>query len=345
MKKAKGVFLAGVLALALAGHAQAACDLQKVVAMPVQSDGNLLTVDGSLDGHKMKFLIDTALSRSLVLAPAAEAMGLPVTDSREAWVKAQNLGKSVGDTTVGQMVVGLLGMKNIRLLVVGQRTDLGGKDVVAVFGRDFLSQFDVEIDLAKNMLTLYSPQPAACKDANLAFWSDKYNVAAMGKNDLLAAQVNGEEVKAVLDSGERYSTLSTRVAQRAGITKDSDAKVTPEHLPTDVISLSYEMGIYQRTANLQQSGETQTGGEIRKAPDAWQGQFDSFTLDQEVVKNGSLRYQRFPEAKSNTGSFVDRETAAQELMLGVDFLRAHHVLVSYSQKRVYFTYVGGPAFQ
>jgi predicted aspartyl protease len=335
----------GALALAVLGRAEAACDLQKVVAMPVQSDNNQLTLAGSLDGHPVRFLVDTALPRSLVLAPAAEQMGLPVTDSRESWVKAQNLGSSVGDTTVGQMVVGQLGLKNIRIMVIGQRPDLGAKDLVAVFGRDFLGQFDVEIDLDKNLLTFYAPQPAACKDTNLAYWSDKYNVVAMGKNDLLTAQVNGEQVNTVLDSGEPYSTLTTRAAQRVGVSRDADAKLAPEKLPTDVISLSYEMGIYKRTANVTQNGETQMGTEIRRIPDVWQGKFDSFALDQESIKGGSLRYQRFPEFKSTTGSFVDREGAAQELLLGVDFLRAHHVLVSYSQKKIYFSYAGGPAFQ
>jgi len=335
----------GALALAIVGRAEAACDLQKVVAMPVQSDNNRITVSGSLDGHPVQFLIDTALEHSLVLAPAAEQMGLPVTDTRESWVKAQNLGKSVGDTTIGQMVVGLLGLKNIRILVIGQRSDLGAKDVVAVFGRDFLSQFDVEIDLDKNSLTLYAPQPAACKDANLAYWSDKYNVVDMGKNDLFTAQVNGEDVKAVLDSGAPYSTLTTRAAERVGLSRGADAKLPADRLPTDVISLSYEMGIYHRTANVQQNGETQMGAEIRRIPDVWQGRFDSFALDQESIKGGSLRYQRFPEFKSTTGSFVDREGPVQDLLLGADFLRAHHVLVSYSQKKIYFSYVGGVAFQ
>jgi predicted aspartyl protease len=336
---------AGVMALGLLGRAEAGCDLEKVVAMPVRSDDNLLTVNGSLDGHKMRFLIDTALSRTLVLAPAAEEMGLAVIDSRESWVKAQNLTKPVGDTTVGQMVVGLLGLKNIRMMVVGQRPDLGGKDLVAVFGRDFLGQFDVEIDLAKNTLTLYQPQPVACKDANLAYWSDKYNVVSLGKNDLFTAQVNGEEVKAVLDTGAPYSTLTTRAAQRAGIVRDADAKVDSERLPTDVISLTYEMGIYQRTTNVVRDGESQIGSEIRRAPEVWRGKFDSISLDQEVMRGGSLRYQRFPEFKSTTGSFVDRETSPQELLIGVDFLKAHHVLVSYSQKKIYFTYGGGAAFE
>jgi len=33
------------------------------------------------------------------------------------------------------------------------------------------------------------------------------------------------------------------------------------------------------------------------------------------------------------------------MLLGADFLRAHRVLVAHSQGKIYFTYIGGPAFQ
>jgi hypothetical protein len=32
------------------------------------------------------------------------------------------------------------------------------------------------------------------------------------------------------------------------------------------------------------------------------------------------------------------------MLLGADFLRAHRVLVSHSQRKIYFTYLGGPMF-
>jgi len=34
----------------------------------------------------------------------------------------------------------------------------------------------------------------------------------------------------------------------------------------------------------------------------------------------------------------------QPMLLGADFLRAHRTLVSHSQRKMYFTYVGGPVF-
>ena len=33
------------------------------------------------------------------------------------------------------------------------------------------------------------------------------------------------------------------------------------------------------------------------------------------------------------------------MMLGADFLRSHRLLVAHSQRKVYFTYAGGPVFQ
>jgi hypothetical protein len=33
------------------------------------------------------------------------------------------------------------------------------------------------------------------------------------------------------------------------------------------------------------------------------------------------------------------------MLLGADFLRAHRVYVAHSQRRMYFTYEGGPVFQ
>ena len=32
------------------------------------------------------------------------------------------------------------------------------------------------------------------------------------------------------------------------------------------------------------------------------------------------------------------------MLLGYDFLRSHRVLVAHSQRRIYFTYNGGPVF-
>jgi len=47
-----------------------------------------------------------------------------------------------------------------------------------------------------------------------------------------------------------------------------------------------------------------------------------------------------------TGSHIRyRVGTPAGMLLGVDFLKAHRVLVAHSQRKIYFTYVGGPVFE
>ena len=49
---------------------------------------------------------------------------------------------------------------------------------------------------------------------------------------------------------------------------------------------------------------------------------------------------------TEVGSRVSRNVVQEQpMLLGLDFLRAHRVLVAHSQRKLYFTYVGGPVFQ
>jgi hypothetical protein len=55
-----------------------------------------------------------------------------------------------------------------------------------------------------------------------------------------------------------------------------------------------------------------------------------------------FRDATFRPAGSRLSRKVDE---LQPMLLGDDFLRAHRVLVSHSQRKIYFTYAGGPVFQ
>lgn len=57
---------------------------------------------------------------------------------------------------------------------------------------------------------------------------------------------------------------------------------------------------------------------------------ETFALGDELVRNPTLR---------------TADLGYRDILLGLDFLRAHRVLVSNSQGRVYFTYAGGRVFQ
>jgi tetratricopeptide (TPR) repeat protein len=60
--------------------------------------------------------------------------------------------------------------------------------------------------------------------------------------------------------------------------------------------------------------------------------FTSFEIGDESIKNTQLRVG-------------DIDLHSSDMLLGADFFLSHHILISNSQKKVYFTYSGGPVFR
>jgi len=200
-------------------------------------------------------------------------------------------------------------------------------DAAAVLlGYDFLRKFDVEFDLAHNVVRLY--QPKECNGALAAAWATESRlneveiepIDEVSPQIVLTVRINGQPVQALLDSGAEVSILSKRDAAAAG--------VTPE---TPGVALVGTIG--------------GLGG---KPVTTWIGPFRTIAIGNELIKNAALPFADLYRRNTYTpiGSLVPRTVDERQLMLlGVDFLRAHRVLVAHGERKIYFTYVGGPVFQ
>ena len=133
-------------------------------------------------------------------------------------------------------------------------------------------------------------------------------------------QINGQPIKAQLDSGAGTSVLAKPDAARLGVTPQTPG----------VIALGIGGGLGQ------------------KSVDFWLGPFDSFTIDDETITNTTIPFADLwkDATYSATGSRVGTYPELQQpMLLGTDFLRAHRLLIAHSQQKIYFTYAGGPVFQ
>jgi hypothetical protein len=72
------------------------------------------------------------------------------------------------------------------------------------------------------------------------------------------------------------------------------------------------------------------------------GGIESFGLGSERVMKPDMERMDLPDGY-RAGTFILKREL-KPVQLGLDFLRAHRVLVAHSQGRVYFTYLGGPVF-
>lgn len=312
-------------ALALAGLVQAdaiACTMVKIAELPVRMERGHLVVDASIDGKKIGAMVDTGASLTLILRPATERLGLERRETRGYQAFGVGGPTKVESALIDEFRIGNASRKSWRMFVAGER-EMGG-DIAVILGEDFFAQTDVEFDLAHNVIRLFKPRD--CEGVSLAYWSaDEPREAALDAiydfqpQILLTVQVNGQPVKAMLDSGASSSILTLADAARAGVTPGS----------TGVVAIPRGTGLGT------------------KSIETWVGPFDTVIIGNEIIRHAHIRFgdlykdMTYTSIGSRLAQNVEPE---QPMLLGADFLRAHRVLVSHSQRKMYFTHLGGPVF-
>lgn len=344
----------GLAALLPAAASDAACQLHRLASFPVEIHNNQITVTGSLNHHPIEFLVDTGFPSTIILSPNAGRYDLAVGDL----LAQQNYHTMpVGKGYTDEMRIGKLPVTHAILGVFGKRLDFGDKSLVALLGNDIWAGYDLEIDLPHKTINLMKPE--GCQSGDLAYWTNSFNMVDIDTSSgkvLLQVALNGHKVTAALDSGTPYSTVSDKFAGALGIAADSAETVkidTPHYgaqQSSDMYSLTqitYGLGYnLYRSPDIYQFGDYNPFGRDPQAPRySYVGKFANLTLDGETIAPAKLQLKRLPMANPETGSHLPRPVFTEDLALGVDFLRSHHVLISYSQQKLYFTYEGGAAFQ
>jgi predicted aspartyl protease/tetratricopeptide (TPR) repeat protein len=205
---------------------------------------------------------------------------------------------------VQELRVGDASVRNIQVRVIGERPMRG---VDFILGDDFFRTLDMELDYAKSMVRLFQPQD--CGNAVLAYWDANAQQVPMRNENkvVIPVELNGREADALIDTGASHSVVSSELAEKAGLTPQSPG----------VTSGSCSTGIGAGVVH------------------SWVGRFSSLAISGEKIRDPMLIFSDYA---------IDMGRRAPDLILGTDFLRAHHVYLARSQKKMYFTYAGGLVF-
>jgi len=302
--------LSGAALLSAVPAAAAECKLQKIVEVPVTMHGLRGTVPTQINGHDATFTIDTGAFFSSVDSEVAAQLGMKKSVAPFG-LEVRAVGGAARDAhavSADTFTFAGAGFKNIQFLEGGR---VGGSGSAGILGQNVMGPFDVEYDFANGVMRFF--KATDCGKANLAYWSAGM---ALSKTPLLgqgrfvqavvaSAKVNDRALRVQFDSGAPVSYLSRHAAARAGIEIGTDG----------VASAGITYGIYGK------------GIETFLAP------FQSFKIGDEEIKNTRLRV-----ADIELGNDAD-------MLVGADFFLSHRILVSNSQKALYFTYNGGPVFR
>jgi predicted aspartyl protease len=313
---------AAAIGLALAGGAAAEskCKVARIAEWPLREGHRLPILDGAIDGQKIGIMLDTGAEISLVRLSAAKSLGLTrhkALGRRIVSIAGEGQAEFVhiDEFRIGQGV-----RKHWEVLVAGEQ-GFRQDDVAVLLGDDFFQQVDVEFDLAHNAVRLYETKD--CEGMSLAYWATEAAGEVpieSGSRIWLTVEINGKPVRAALDSGASASVLSKADAARLGVTPASPGTV---------------------------AGSCLTDGDSKRTLESWIGQFESFAIGNERIRNPRIRFADLYKhmTYTETGSRLPTRLAGQpDLLLGADFLRSHRVLVARSQRKMYFTYAGGTVF-
>jgi tetratricopeptide (TPR) repeat protein len=296
--------LAGLCASAAGWQASAACQLDKLAELPVTMVGTRPTVAVRINGHDATMMVDSGAFFSGVSAEAAARFGMKSTPA-PARMRVRGVGgreERAHAARAAEFDFAGNLLKDWDFLVGGRLASAG---IDGMLGQNLLGTLDVEYDLANGVVRLFKARDCGA-EANLAYWSAGFTLSRVPLE-------NGKDYLTQLVGPARLDGRAIRVVFDSGS-------------PQSVLSRT-AAGVQASSPEVAPGGITYgaygAGVESVIAP------FASFSVGEEVARNVRLRVA---DIALNNG----------DMLLGVEFFLAHHILVSRSQHQLYFTAYGEP---
>ena len=300
------------------------CRYVNLKAMPVTFAHERLIIDAAINDQPIKMFVDTGATHTVLTQHGAERLALPLSHARALGGLG---GESRGyQTRVDKLSIGPIEGKRVTLPVFWD--GILEKDLDGLVGADFLFQHDLDLSLSDQLLRFM--HPLDCKETtNLAYWNhdayvvdmqevlpgtDAFPIGDPGREVIV--MINGQKIRAKIDTGAPRSMISLAAAKRAGITPDSPG-----------------------VEKLKGKGSG-IGSQTR---DIWRATFDSVALGDETIPHAKINISDIWGALEADEPRKEASTLP-DMLLGVDFLKKHHVLFAVSQRKFYFSYLGGGLF-
>jgi predicted aspartyl protease len=300
-----------------ASPATSKCKLAVVVQIPINMRSLRPVIPATIDGHPSNMLIDTGSDVSVIFRSAAAAFGIHVVENGRKGYAAGGT-EYAGTVAVRDLDLAGFVVHNLTLTAMGHGAPSDNE--AGLLGEDFLSHWDEEFDPAAGVLRLMVPKD--CSGDQVVYWAPQYSLVSLlpVRGHYLAAnvQLNGHDVLAWFDTGASNTIVTTDVVQRPGLQ------------PTIEVA-----------TGKQSHGLAPGGFAVDTA------MFQSITIGQETIQNPKLVVaDLFGRAKeTHLGSLIpSKPQGVPEMLIGMDFLRAHRFYVARGQGKMYLTYIGGPVF-
>ena len=177
------------------------CHLTKQAEVPIEYFQRHYVTTVSLNGHRVRMMIDTGASKSALLFDEIDAQH-PVL--------------------INSIKVGDLEWLDVTVTGLASTSMGAGEAPVGLLGADILSQYDVEFDFPKGTMTFWSV--ARCGDRFVPWQGrfSEFHPQRTGHNAfVIPVTINGHQLQALLDTGSDATSVTYSAALAAGVTPDA----------------------------------------------------------------------------------------------------------------------------
>ena len=205
--------------------AQGACAVDRQATVALQVNGGVITVPLEVNGITATFILDTGAQRSVVSEAAVQRLGL----ARDQWVGTtmRGIGGIDRRPNANPRSLSLGGVPLVRRTVTQDTSLTVGvlplataetQSIDGLLGRDFLSLFDLDLDVPAHRITLYRVHDCA---GRFLPWSSDYAtipIAVPAEQAIIVpVTLDGMTLRALLDSGASSSLVAAPGIYKLGL--------------------------------------------------------------------------------------------------------------------------------
>ncbi len=287
----------------MAGPARADCLVEPRGTVPLRLAGGVVLITVTVNDTDAVFIMDTGAERTLMSENAVRRLEL----ERDGWVSTtiRGLGGNQERPNALPRSLRLGGVTLRRKTLLGDTStmvgplpvnQIDGQPIAGLLGRDFLSPFDLDLDLPAHRLTLYDV--GGCSTGFLP-WTTPYMALpatmSVGNAMVIQTELDGRALRTMVDTGASSSLLTASGIFLLGL--------TAEVLEHDPGGNGSGVGPTPVPMRLHRFGELRIGRDVTRDPRLW-------------------------VASAHVVPIVD-------MLLGLDWLRSRRVWLSYATRQFF----------
>jgi predicted aspartyl protease len=277
-----------------------ACQMGRVAALDLKTGGEgMAFLNGTVDGHKGTFLIDTGGMGLVLSMSTGFQLG---SQPQRAFIGGEFVGGTKLDYTI-----------SAKRLQIGDITSVGPWFLLApdhMLPSDAIGNiqphalwpsYDVEIDFAQGKLSLFLANQCP---GHVVYWTHKPYAAVPMVVDVnghitVQALLDGKPIDAMIDTGSQSAMISLKAA-------------------------SHILDIDENTNGVSSLGSVVINNEVRAQ--RYRFPFKSLTFEGIAINNPRIEI-------ADTGS----DSRKDPLLLGIGVLRQLHLFIAYDENKLYLT--------